>query len=109
MEVTEMVSAVSVPVVSSFWCPLSLLEVLFTALQHKQRKANTTVCREERNKAAIIASLMQEREEQIQLSSHTVIITASLRKEERRVIFCRQSTDFFSLSVTHEPVPHWAA
>lgn len=51
MEVTEMVSAVSVPVVSSFWCPLSLLEVLFIALQHKQRKANTTVCREERNNA----------------------------------------------------------
>lgn len=40
-------------------------------------------------------SLSHEREEQIQLASHTVIITASLRKKERRAIFCRQSTDFF--------------
>lgn len=34
-EVTEMVSAMSVPMVSSFWCPLFLLEVLFISWQHR--------------------------------------------------------------------------
>lgn len=60
-----MVSAMSVPVVSSFWCPLPLLEVLLIALQHRQGKANITVCREERNNARqplLSLSLMQERE-----------------------------------------------
>lgn len=51
IEGAEMVSAMAVLVVSSFCCPLSLLEVLFIALQHRLGKAHITGSREGRNNA----------------------------------------------------------